>query len=266
MNYEEFYESLALKEKELRDATNGAAKAYKAIAKNTETGNLPELKKALSLLAESTAKIEQQHADLSGIVGSFDTKTYFISGDFTRQMLDACEAAGIDVKGEKGVYEMFPYKVRIVGDEEHAEEVWINRKKFPSVRPKALAEYIRAEREKLYKASFNESAFMNELADAYDTTCLKNGVRIGSTQRLTVIYKTMTPMARARKEYDFQAFAFDLARLYELGAEKWITKSGRRFVFGTSRDPKNAVRVLSSTGVEDYIVNIKALQMEAEEG
>ena len=157
---------------------------------------------------------------------------------------------------------MFPYKVRVYGDDEHAEEVWINRKKVASFRPAAVADTIKQGREKLYKANFNELSFMNELADAYDTTCLKSGSRPGSTIALTKVYKTLTPMARARKEYDMQAFSFDLARLYEKGPDAWVTKSGRAFTFGTSRDGKSGIRVLSSTGVESFITTIRPIAAE----
>ena len=89
------------------------------------------------------------------------------------------------MRGEKGVYEMFPFRIRIYGDDDHAEEVWINRKKTPGIRPKAIAETIRASQEKLYKASFNAQAFMGELSDAYDLACLLSGVRSGTSIMLT---------------------------------------------------------------------------------
>ena len=266
MNYEDFYSDLNPVLKDLLDAASSAVRQQKSIAKNIEAGNLTEVKKLIPQITEAAEKIQKRIAEIDQSVEAFDTKAYLVSGDFTRQMLDACKAAGIDVKGEKGVYEMFPYKVRIVGDEEHAEEIWINRKKHASVRPKALAETIRAGQEKLYKASFNDTAFMNELADAYDTTCLKSGVRIGAYQALTKVYKTLTPMARARKDYDTQAFAFDLARIYEKGPEAWVTRNGRKFTFGTSREPGNGIRVLSSTGAETFIINIRSLNAEEEEG
>ena len=250
----------------MKDAANAVVRHQKSIAKNVDAGNLAEVRKILPQIAEAAAKVQTQKEKIRDCIESFDTKAYIVSGDFTRQMLDACKDAGIDVKGEKGVYEMFPYRVRIVGDEEHAEEIWINRRKQSSFRPKALAETIRAGQEKLYKASFNHTAFMGELAEAYDTACLKNGARIGSYQSLTKVYKALTPMARTRKEYDMQAFAFDLARLYEKGPEAWATKNGRMFTFGTSRNPKDGIRVLTSTGVETYLVNIKSLNSEAEEG
>ena len=265
MNYEEFYNNLNPGQKELKDAVNSAVRQQKSLVKNIEEGNLTEVKKILPQLTDAVEKIKKQIDEIGSNVEAFDTKAYIVSGDYTRQMLEACRDAGVDVKGEKGIYEMFPYKVRIVGDEEHAEEIWINRKKHASVRPKTLAETIRAGQEKLYKASFNDTAFMGELAEAYDTSCLKSGARIGSYQALTKVYKTLTPMARARKEYDMQAFAFDLARIYEKGPESWVTKSGRYFTFGTSREPGNGIRVLTSTGVETYIINIKSLNSEEEE-
>ena len=162
------------------------------------------------------------------------------------------------------MYEMFPYKVRIVGDEEHAAEVYINRKKVPSFRPSYIAETIRADREKLLRANFNAQSFMTELAEAYETACLRSGVRVGSTQKLDKVYKTMVPMARARKEYDKQAFAFDLARLYEAGTDAWISKGGKRYYFGTSRDGKSGFRVLSSSGVESFINTMKPVAEDLE--
>lgn len=265
MNYEELYLILTAQERDLRDSIKSADKYVKQSIKNTESGNLAEMKKAVQQLAEASQRLQEQSARLGESLSNFDTKEYFVSGDFTRQLLEACEKAGIDVKGEKGVYEMFPYKIRIIGDEEHPEEVWMNRKKLPSYRPAFVAATVKEGQQKLYRANFNEESFMSELAEAYDMTCLKSGARIGSSQTLTKIYKTLTPMARSRKEYDMQAFAFDLARLYEKWPESWTTKGGRTFVFGTSREGKNAIRVLSSAGVETFITTIKPLNDGTEE-
>ena len=262
MNYEELYEKLAPLEKDLKDSAGTVTRLQKAIQKNTDNGNLTEVLKALDQLSAAVEQLKGRVGAVQAEAGSFDTKAYVVSGDFAEQLVEICAEKGVDVKGEKGIYEMFPYKVRILGDEEHAEEVYINRKKIPSFRPSFVAETIRSGQEKLRRANFNEASFLNELADAYDTTCLKNNTRIGSSQSLTKVYKSMTPMARARKEYDMQAFAFDLARLYEKGTEAWVTKSGRQFLFGTSRDGKNGIRVLSKTGVEDYLLTLKSINNE----
>ena len=260
LNYEDLYNELMPLEKSLKDCVGSMTRFQKTVAKETENGNLPEVKKALAALAENVKQMQTKVQETYEAAERFDTKEYFISGDFTKQLLESCGQKGIDVRGEMGVYEMFPYKIRITGDEEHTEEVYINRKKIPSFRPSFIAETIRAGQEKLFKGGFNAQSFMTELAEGYEMSCLKSGARIESTQMLDKIYKVMAPVSRARKEYDKQAFAFDLARLYEAGPESWATKSGRRFYFGTSRDGKSGIRVLSSSGVETYINTLKPVE------
>ena len=264
LNYEDLFNTLQGMDKSLKDSAGAVARLQKAIQKNTETGNLAEVKKGLSALSEAVEQLKARAAAMDAEVNGFDTKAYFTEGDFTRQLLEACGEKGIDVKGEKGVYEMFPYKVRILSDEEHAGEVYIDRKKAPSCRPAYVAELIRAGQSKLYAAPFKAAAFMNELADAYEITCLRAGARIGSNQTLTKVYKSMVPMARARKDYDMQAFAVDLARLYEAGTEAWVTKNGVQYTFGTSRDGATGIRVLSRTGVECFISTLRPLNSAQE--
>lgn len=265
LNYEDLYESVLPLEKALKDSAGTVARLQKAIQKNTETGNLNEVKKSLTALYEAVALLKELADALDAEVNAFNSDEYFRSGDFTKQLLESCSQKNVDVRGEKGVYEMFPYKVRVIGDEEHAAEVYINRKKVPSFRPSFVAETIRADREKLFRANFNAQSFMTELAEAYETACLKSNVRIGSTQKLDKVYKTMVPMARARKEYDKQAFAFDLARLYEAGTDAWITKGGKQYYFGTSRDGKSGFRVLSRSGVESFINTMKPVAEDTED-
>ena len=262
MNYEDLYEELQKMEKDLKDSIGTVTRLNKRIVKETENGNLTEMKKDLEQILQTIDVLKENAAAVDKTVNAFDTREYFANGDFARQLLQACEDRAINVIGEKGVYEMFPYKIRIYGDNDHPEEVWINRKKIPSFRPAEVADTVKKGQEKLYKVKFKEAAFMTELAEGYDIACLKNNSRPGATIALTKIYKTMAPMARSRKEYDMQAFSFDLARLYEMGPEYWIAKDGRQFTFGTSRDGKNGIRVLSRTGVESFITTIRPLAAE----
>ena len=261
-SYEEFYEGLKPAAKSLKDTAALIMRMQKAVQKNTEEGNLTEMKKNIDIMSDACRSLENCIKDVSEAISSFDTKEYFLSGDFTKQLLESCSEKGIDVRGEMGVYEMFPFKVRITGDEEHTQEVYINRKKLPSFRPQFIAGTIRKEQERLEKANFNPLPFMNEIAEGYETACLRSGSRIGSSQSLDKIYKYMTPMARARKEYDKQIFAYDLARIYEMGPDAWVTKAGDRYNFGTSRDGKTGIRVLNSAGVEAYISTLNKLGAE----
>jgi len=261
-NYETWCGELAGTQKAVKDAASAAMRQQKAIAKNVETGNLAEAKKALSQLREAISSLKERTDALEDSMEAFDVQNYFVSGEFTRQLLSACEAKKIDVKGEKGVYEMFPYKVRILGDDEHPGEVWMDRKKVNSCRPEYVAESIRQGQEKLYNAAFKAQSFMGELAEAYETACLKAGARFGSSQLLDKVYKSMVPTARARKDYDKQAFAFDLARLYEAGPDSWVTKDGARYTFGTSRDGSSGIRVLSRSGAESFISTMSRMKTE----
>ena len=262
--YESFLASLQPESKQLKDSAASVTRLQKALQKHAEAGNLTEMQKALASLSEAVSQLADAVEATSSALEGFDTREYFSGGDFARQLLDACAERGIDVIGEKGVYEMFPYKIRILGDGVNPGEVYIDRKKIPSYRPAYVAETIRAGQAKLYAAPFKEAAFMGELADAYETACLKAHARIGSTQALNKIYRCLAPTARARKEYDMQAFAFDLARLFEAGPESWVTKNGVHFNFGTSRDGSSGIRVLSRTGTESYISTLRQLNSAEE--
>lgn len=262
MNYEELYLELQPAEKSLKDAASAINRSQRAIQKNTETGNLAEIEKILQTLSDAVKQCTQSMEAISAAVEAFDTQEYFSSGEFSRQMLEACAQKGVDARGEMGVYEMFPYKVRVSGDDEHAAEIYINRKKLPTYRPSYVADTLAAGREKLFRASFNAASFMNELAEAYDTACLKSKGRYGNDLSLDKIYKALAPTARARKDYDKQAYAFDLARVYEKGTDAWITKKGQKYIFGTSRDGKTGIRVLSSSGAESYIATFRPVREE----
>ncbi len=258
LNYETLLEELKNPVKGVKDTAGATVSAQKKIQKNLDLGNLTEVKKQLAALKEAAEALSAQADALQEQLEGFDVQEYFVSGDFTRQLLESCEKKDIDVKGEKGVYEMFPYKIRIVGDEERPGEVWMDRKKVQSCRPEYVASTVQAGQAKLFAARFNVEAFMTELGDAYEITCLRNKARIGSTQALTKIYKNLALMARARKEYDMQAFAFDLSRAYEAGPEAWVSKTGGRYKFGTSHEG-SGIRVLSRTGVESYISTLYLL-------
>ena len=262
LNYEDLFRTLQALDKNLKDSSGAVVRLQKAIQKNTEIGNLAEIKKGLAALNAAVEELRSSAAAMETEVNGFDTKAYFTDGDFTRQLLEACAAQGIDVRGDKGIYEMFPFKVRVLSDGENPGEVYIDRKKAPSCRPAYVANLIKSNQTRLYAAPFKAAAFMNELADAYEITCLRAGARIGSTQALNKIYKNMVPMARARKEYDSQAFAFDLARLYEEGPDAWVDKSGAHYTFGTSRDGASGIRVLSRSGVESFISTLRLLNTD----
>lgn len=252
MNYEEFYLDMQQKEKFVKDRLSGVQKLFKVINRETENGDMKNLKQNLDSMAETAQTLLDAIKDMKDTVSGFDSKAYFESGEFAEQMLEACQDKDVDVRGEFPVYEMFPYKVRL--DVEN-QDIYLDRKKVQCVRPQKFVETVKSGQEKLNKASFNALTFVNELSDAYDLAILKLNKRPESDIYLNSLHKFLAPMSRFRKDYDQQSFAFDLARLYASETEE--TKNGRKFQFGPSRNNNKAIRILDKDGQEQFLATIR---------
>lgn len=252
MNYENLYQSLQPGEKSLKDGLASLQKLFKAVLKETESGDLKSLSRDLGAMSEAVCAMSEALEDMKSAADSFDAKDYFESGDFAEQLLDACQEKGVDVRGDFPVYEMFPYRIRL--DVEN-QDLYLDRKKVQCMRPLSFADMVKAGQEKLNKASFNALIFVNELSDAYDLALLKQKKNPESDIYLTSLYKFLAPMSRFRKDYDQQSFAFDLARLYTSDVEE--TKTGRKFQFGPSRNNNKAIRILDKDGKERFLATIR---------
>jgi len=252
MDYESLYKEYQYIEKNLKDQIKGLAKLQKSIAKGMESGELAKSRSDLAQLQTVNETTSESIDGLKGVLLGFDSREYIESGLFASQLLEQCREAGIDVIGEFPVYEMFPYRVRISVEE---EAVYLDRKKYALLRPKSLVALIKRSQEKLYKASFNAASFANELAAAYDLAELAGPKKAGGDVYLTTLYKFLVPMARSRKEYDQQSYAFDIARLFD--SEEVELKGGRRYQFGPSRNNNKALRILDREGREHYLATIR---------
>jgi hypothetical protein len=133
-------------------------------------------------------------------------------------------------------------------------DISLDKKKFPCLRPKAFVEMVKKNKDRLDSTSFNTQQFLDELSNAYDLLVMKNKVEAGSGILLTNIYKMLVPMSRFKKDYNAQAFAFDLARLYTHRDLK--TSGGRSFSFGSDRKASKLIRILDSNGQEQYLGTI----------
>ena len=252
MNYEELYQDLQPDQKTLKDSLASLQKLFKVVSREVESGDLKSLAKDLSSMAEAAKTLTASLDKLQETVGSFDSKAYFEGGDFAKQMLEACEEKGVDVRGEFPVYEMFPYRVRL--DAEN-QDLYMDRKKVQCMRPESFVDIVKNGQDRLNKAPFNAMAFASELSDAYDLAILKYNRQPQSDIYLTNLYKVLAPMSRFRKDYDQQSFAFDLARLYISGIEE--TKNGKKFQFGPTRVGQKAIRILGRDGKEQFLATIR---------
>ena len=258
MNYEELYLEYLSKEKELREHITEQQKCFKRLVKEMENGDIKNALKNMNALNETSRFLEQTSADMLFITQSFDINSYLSDGEFAEQMLLYCEKFGVDAIGENNIYELFPYKVRLDGEN---AEVFLDRKKAPYLRPQSLVKFIKAQIDKIMSASFNPSAFVGELALAYDLSLIvqarekKREIAWDGDVYLTELYKFLTPMKRFRKDYDMQSFAFDIARLYSSDVEK--NGDGRSFQFGPSRKNEKAIRVLDKNSQEQFLATVR---------
>ena len=258
MNYEELYQKMQVLEKGIGDKLSGGQRYYGNLKKNSDIGDLKNHAKNLSQLSSAANDLAFLLNELKTLTDDFDAKAYIESGDFPEQMEYECRQLSVDVKGEYPAYEMFPFKVRIDSEE---CDLYVDRKKIQQrLRPSSFAKYIKANRDRLLKAAFNAASFIEEICKAYDTaTAIKmkdnsNTPKDGHLS-LKTVHSYLAPMQRFRKEYDLQAFAFDLSRLYI--SELREVKDGRIMVFGPNRGNVQPIRILDANGQDQTFATVR---------
>jgi predicted oxidoreductase len=265
MNYEDLYADYLLKEKELRDQIAEQQKCFKRIIKEMENGDIKNALKDMSALNETARSLEQLSGDMLDLTQNFDANSYITSGDFAEQMLSYCKEFGVDAIGENNNYEMFPYRIKLDGEN---AEVFLDRRKLPYLRPQSLVKFIKTQIDKIMGSSFDPGVFLNELAQAYDLALTvqakdkKRAVAPDADVHLNTLYRHLTPMRRFRRDYNMQSFAFDIARLYSSGIEK--ANDGRSYQFGPSRTNDKPIRVLDKYSQERLLATIRFFEPEEE--
>ena len=256
MDYEDFYGEYAATANALREQLSTQQKLLKRICKNVENGDLKPTAKDLAAAASGAEECVRLASEMAEKIAGFDMGAYLESGDFAGQLVALCGENGINIKGEGTSYEIFPYRLKI---DSQNEEVLVNGRKAVGMRPRAVAAELAKGRARLLTAAFNPAQYASELASAYDLALLATSrgkpVAPDSDIYLTILYKFLIPMRRFRREYDAQAYAFDLARLY--AAESNESSDGRRFQFGPSRINKKAIRIVDQAGNEQFLATIR---------
>ncbi|MDR1330396.1 MAG: hypothetical protein LBK23_12430 [Oscillospiraceae bacterium] len=256
MDYESLLKEYSERAQEVKNLLGGASKLYKRVSADMEQGELRGAAKDIAALEETAVALSDAVAGLRSTALSFDCKQYVASGDFMRQFIDCCEKEGLEYKEDGGALEIFPYRVRLDAE---ANDVYLDRKKLPGLRPRALVKIIVKSRAKFYSAAFNPTQFASELAFAYGVAVMNQNQGRRAPLRnpdvfLSEVYKYLAPMRRFRREYDKQAYAFDLARLYM--APDAETDDGRRFQFGAGRSIGKAIRITDPDGNEHFLTTI----------
>lgn len=206
------------------------AKKVKAAA---ATGQLRELRQGLDV----SVRLAQEAAAATRELRSgwtFDEQEHFSSGAYTTEVLARAAEEGVQVFESDERILSYPAIVQVSPAD---TTVLIDKKKERRIRPSVLVRTLQVLQSKPPK--FKAEAFLEALATAYDLVVGKDA-RPGSTIKLVEVYKVLTVMPGASRDYSKQELARDLYLLDQTGVT--VAKDGR-----TMRLPASALTRGSGT-------------------
>lgn len=233
--------------KNLNNSHRSMMNAVRRVKTSVAEGNLDTLHQALSRYEELVDKQRENLQGLKGRLPTFNLQSYLHEG-FHEGFLAALNEEGLAVEAEYPVYEVLPFKVRVLPDK---DMVTVDDKVYRNMRPRVLARHLRKGIDRLNSASFDAQRFLQVLAAAYDTVMARQVASTGIDLReqevmLKDVYQTLTPMPQQRRDYPAQLFAFDLHRV--LRGDRMNAPDGRRLWLGNVRNQRQALVVLDALG------------------
>lgn len=202
--------------RQLASALRDAKKVKAAAA----SGKLRELRSTLDTsvgLADGAAAAARELRD-SWI---FDEESHFASGAYAKEVLGLAAEKGVQAFESDDRILSYPVIVSVSPSD---TTVAIDKKKERRVRPSVLVGTLQALQTR--PPRFKAQAFLDALAAAYDLVVAGKGARPGATVKLTDVYRVLTVMPGARREYGKQELARDLYLLDQSGLTE--ARDGRR--------------------------------------
>lgn len=233
--------------KNLNNAHRNMVNAIRRVKTSSDEGNMDALQQALTRYEELVDRQKETLQGLKEKLPSFDLQSY-LSENFHLSFLNALAGEGLAVEAEFPVYEVLPFKMRILPDK---EIVTIDDHVYRNLRPNVLARHLKKSIDRLNAASFDAQRFLQTLAASYDTEMSRQIARTKidlneQEMLLKDIYSTLTPMPQQKREYPVQLFAFDLHRVLKSG--QMNAPDGRRLWLGNVRNQKHALVIPDAQG------------------
>ena len=240
-------QSLQEEFKNLNNAHRSMVSAARRVKVAADEGNLDALQQGLVRYEELVDRQKETLQCFKEKLPSFDLQTFLLEG-FHQGFLEALAEEGLAVEVEYPVYEVLPFRVRVLPDK---EMVTIDDHVYRNLRPNVLARHLKKGLDRLNAASFDVQRFLQSLAAAYDTEMARQiaKTRIDLCEQevlLKDVYNTLTPMPQQKRSYPVQLFAFDLHRVLKNGPMS--APDGRRLWLGNVRNQKQALVVLDAQG------------------
>ncbi|MCG9966465.1 hypothetical protein L9W92_00135 [Pelotomaculum terephthalicicum JT] len=246
MNIDDFLDySLQEDFKNLNNTHRSMVNAVRRVKTAADQGNLDALQQALARYEELVDKQKESLQGFKDKFPSFDLQSYLLE-EFHAGFLGALAEEGLSVEAEYPVYEVLPFKVRVLPEK---EMITIDDRVYRNLRPGVVARHLKKEIDKLNAASFDVQRFLQTLANAYDTEMAR---QVAKTKiflceqevLLKDVYDNLTPMPQQKRDYPVQLFAFSLHRVLKSG--QMNAPDGRRLWLGNVRNRRQALVVLDA--------------------
>lgn len=230
----------------LKSAT-ALASQLKRAKKAASVGSLLDLERALEGVDELAGTVRDSVRTVRAGWRCFDARTYLESGEFTRELLEAAETAGVRVV-EQGDHRLvsYPSLVRVLPADAAIE---IDRRRHRAIRPSVVVETLR--RAQTQPPRFRPAPLLETLLCAYRLALAENGKEKGSLARVVDLYCILTLLPTTA--YTKQEFARDLYLLDQSGETR--TRDGLTLTFHAATGTKGGsflTAVTSSGDVKPY--------------
>jgi|GEM_PF-237414 len=253
--------SLAKTEQESVQCLNAVTRLQslvKFVRHAASTGDLKGLHKGLEssreLLGRTAGAIDALAS--SWLLSESDEERLLGSGSFRRELINAAERAGLGLYEQETYLACYPSLLKELPKD---RAVSIDRKTYRSIRPSHLVTHLM----KLQKSGprFNAAQFLDTLRAAYE---LKKGQRAGGVEKLVDIYRVLTVLPLAKREYSLQEFARDIYLLDASGETSARDGLKARLHAGATaaRNRSNLLVVVTRDGEERTYYGIEFYETE----
>ena len=244
------------------DAANKAAGKVaaraRAMMKAAQAGNIGALRKAQDDLGAALATLgDEVRAARGAWRWSPAEEEAYLGGGYASELRNAAEAAGVALHERDGYLVAYPSLVRIQPTD---RTVRVDRKNHRTLRPSFLARFLLRNQQK--RSGHKPERLLEQLCVVYDELARGSPVELLLGPRvvpLARIYKLMTALPGASREYDRTDFARDIYTLDVDGPRR--TRKGRGVSFpastGTRRRSSDIFSFVAPNGENHEYYGIK---------